>query len=489
MLKKTIDRREIEKIVSEFTSTASGAFSVNDIIAQLPIKQLETEELERVELTVNNLLDVDETTFGWHGSYMRMCVFFDKQEFCISPDAYELEQGVLFPGHRFAIFSHPEIFMSEIVLKDAGTNRRFSKISNVNDLEKIIPYYTLFGLEQINDYLIADSEENYKALRVSKKGGCKIVSNVFDMKKFYQQHDFELGDAVRIKISDWTKGIFEASYIPGNKRKNSKLKQWEKKFADALELVIDEFGNYMGINMQLNYAYYVGGQELLTSESLSLDEFYRQTTRFEICIDSGETFLAKKSDIDVDEEVIIPEGISISQGKTETMEEILNEIGIPLKTEEIEGFMLDQHFRRELELVDFFSRCFGTETLKFIDDAQETAFLNMIDDLWEKITANYNRHEDLVKAHIREYILELTEERVDWLRTANSSKNIASDLIKDDLAELSKISVRLGTLLKMLNSESYSITQDEAEKTMGYVEKEALRQRKILDVLSQKIGI
>jgi hypothetical protein len=488
MSKESIARDKIEKVVNEFIETAAGEFTAQDIIPHLSEPPQSNEDIELVKSIIDTMIDVNETVFNWRGRYMRMDLFFQGHEICITPDSYELEHGILFPGHRFAIFCEPEIFISEITLNDTVASRRFRRVQHKAKLEKIVPYYTLFGLEQINDYLFADSDDNYKTLRGQEKGNDGITVTVFDLKKFYREHDFELGDALKITITDWGKGIFDLTHLPGNQRKQSQVKQWEKKFGDALEQVINEFGNYIGVTMQLSYAYFAGGIELLTSASLSLDEFYHQNKRFEMRIEGGETFLDIKSDEDFDEDVVIPECIAISQGKTASIDDILADIAIPLRLDEIDAYMLDQHYRRELEFVDFFSRCFGTGTLNFVDDAQETAFLNLIEDRWEKISSNYNRHEDTAKAPLRERILELTDERIELLRSAGESKPDAKK-IKHELEELAKISARLGALLKMLNSEAYSITESDAEATMEHIESEAGLQQSLLEAISRQLDL
>ena len=170
----------------------------------------------------------------------------------------------------------------------------------------------------------------------------------------------------------------------------------------------------------------------------------------------------------------------ISKGKTASMDEILAEIGIPMKTPEIDAYILDQCYRKELEFVDFFSRCFGNERLNFIDDAQENVFMNYLEDRWERFSERYNRHADELKAPVREKILETVEERLEWLQFLNSIDIAAAQLPEKEMKKLAEISLRLTTMLNMLNSDDYSIDENEVENVLDAVEKLAETQTGII---------
>ncbi|MFA6477650.1 MAG: hypothetical protein WCV67_05005 [Victivallaceae bacterium] len=476
-----IDSSKLDHDVNLFLNKSAGAFTADTLIASLAYRFDSEEEAESFKSRVVRELDGNVELFKdmTKNEYQLKKNFFKNAEFCITPDKHEIEHGILFPGHRFSAFCSEDIFPSDV--KFTGTDsKKKAPLKDVSEkLEDIIKYHVLLGSEQIFDFLIAENQSNMKLLQ-SKTAGGQVKLKAFDLKDFYRANDFEEGDAIAVKILDWTKGIFNFSYIPGNNRKASKVKQWIEKYSAAIDKTIDDYESYLEIPDQLSNAFFIGGRELLAADGASLDEFYRNNDHIEISIDNGHTILTRKSDTDAEEQLEVPEDVIISKGKTASIDEILAEIGIPMKTPEIDAYMLDQCYRKELEFVDFFSRCFGNEKLNFIDDAQENVFMNYIEDRWERFAERYNRHADELKAPVREKILETVEERLEWLQFLNSIDIAAAQLPQKEMKKLAEISLRLTTMLNMLNSDDYSIDEDEVESVLDAVEKLAETQTEII---------
>ena len=477
-----IDSNKLDHDVNIFLNKTTGAFTADELIASLAYKFDSVDETESFKSRIVRELDGSVELFKdmTKNEYQLKKLFFRNTEFCITPDKHEIERGILFPGHRFAAFCSEDIFPSEVKFTETGSGKK-SRLKEVSlKLEDIIKYHVLLGAEQIFDFLIAEDSANMKLLQ-GKNTGSMVKLNAFDLKDFYRANDFEEGDAVAVKILDWTKGDFNFSYMPGSSRKANKVKQWIEKYSAAIDRTIDDYESYLEIPDQLSSAFFIGGRELLTAGGASLDEFYRNNDHIEISMDNGHAILTRKSDADIpEEELEVPEDIMISKGKTASIDEILAEIGIPMKTPEIDAYMLDQCYRKELEFVDFFSRCFGNERLNFIDDAQENVFMNYIEDRWERFSERYNRHADELKAPVREKILETVEERLEWLQFLNSIDIAAAQLPEKEMKKLAKISLRLTTMLNMLNSDDYSIDENEVENVLDSVEKLAETQTDII---------
>jgi hypothetical protein len=485
-----INSNKLDQDVNIFLNKSAGAFTADNLIESLAYKFDAAEETESFKSRIVRELDGCGELFKDRvkGEYQLKRLFFQNAEFCITPDKYEIEHGILFPGHRFSAFCAEEIFPSEVKFTETDNSRK-SRLKDVSGkLEDIIKYHVLLGSEQIFDFLIAENQSNMKLLQ-GKAAGNLVKLKAFDLKDFYRIHDFEEGDAITVKILDWTKGIFKFSFMPGNSRKASRVRQWIEKYSAAIDKTIDDYESYLEIPAQLSNAFFIGGRELLIADGASLDEFYRNNDHIEISMDNGHAILARKSDADSEEELKVPEGVVISQGKTASIDEILAEIGIPMKTPEIDAYILDQCYRRELEFVDFISRCFGNENLNFIDDAQENIFMNYLEDRWERLSENYNRHADELKAPIREKILETVEERLEWLQFLNSINIAPGQLPEKDMKKLAEISLRLTTLLNMLNSEDYSIDEEEVEGIFDAVEKLTETQTELIAQMSSFMNV
>lgn len=485
-----IDSNKLDQDINRFLKKSKTSFTADDVIASLAYKFDSPEESEIFKSRIIREFDGSAELFKnkEKGEYLLKKIFFQDGEFCITPDKYEIEHGILFPGHRFAPFCAEGIFPSEVKLIELDKDKKNGMKDVSETLENIIKYHVLLGSEQIFDFLIAENPVNMKLLQGKTKDR-QVKLKAFDLKEFYRRHDFEDGDAIAVKIIDWTNGVFNFSCISGNNRKESRVKDWTRKYSAAIDKTIDAYEDYLEIPDQLSSAFFIGGRELLVADGASLDEFYRNNDHIEISMDSGHTILTRKPEMDSEEELALPEGVMISQGKTASIDEILEEIGIPLKTPEIDAYILDQCYRREMEFVDFFSRCFGTEKLNFIDDAQESIFINFVEDRWEKFSNSYNRHADELKAPVRERILELTEERLEWIQFLNSVDINTALLPESDMKKLAELSIRLSAMLNMLNSENYSIAESESEELIESIEKMAEAQAGLISKMSSFMNV
>ena len=56
--------------------------------------------------------------------YVPAAQIFTGAEFLVTPDGWEIEQGILVPGHRFAPFMHRDVFPSEAVIRERGARRK-----------------------------------------------------------------------------------------------------------------------------------------------------------------------------------------------------------------------------------------------------------------------------------------------------------------------------------------------------------------------------
>jgi len=485
-----IDSNKLDQDINRFLKKSKAAFSADDVISSLKYKFDSPEEEEIFKSRIIREFDGSAEVFKnkEKGEYLLKKLFFQDGTFCITPDKYEIEHRILFPGHRFAPFCAEGIFPSEIRLTEVGKDKKTGMKDVSDTLENIIKYHVLLGSEQIFDFLVAENPVNMKLLQGKTKDR-QVKLKAFDLKDFYLSHEFEEGDALAVKIVDWTEGVFSFSYLSGNSRKESRVKEWTRKYSEAIDKTIDAYEDYLEIPDQLSNAFFIGGHELLAADGASLDEFYRNNDHIEISMDSGHTILTRKPDMDSEEELAPPEGVMISQGKTASIDEILEEIGIPLKTPEIDSYILDQCYRREMEFADFFSRCFGTEKLNFIDDAQESIFINFVEDRWEKFSNNYNRHSDELKAPVRERILEITEERLEWIQFLNSVDINTKLLPEADMKKLAELSLRLNAMLNMLNSESYSVAESESEELLEAIEKMSENQSELIAKMSSFMNV
>jgi hypothetical protein len=446
-----------------------GKFSVSDVLGKLAINP---ENMEAEKLRLERELDADDRLFKdlEKDIYFMRSKFFHGRKFVITPSELEIENNILFPGHRFCAFCDAEIFPSEITLfaKDGGKQAKMQKFNY--QVTELIPYHILLGSEQIFDYFIAENPAN-KALIDEKKPSREVTLGVFDLKEFYQKNNFTSGDALLVTIKDWGEGVFNFSYLSGSDRRNSKVKASINEFGRAVEMVIDRFEEYLEIPDQLRWAFFMGDNILWGKQSASLDEFYQDSDRIEVNFENTSHSVLKRKIVAQGEDMEIPENVGISKGQTASLEELLGDIQSPLKAIEIDAYIMSQCYQRNVDFDMFFRRCFGVKKLSFADDAQEIIFLNYLEERWETIFGQYNRHADELKAQLREHVLEFIDERLELLANLESMNIDPEQLPKKEMKKMAEVAVYFAQLLEVLNSESHTLLEDDSETIAESVDK------------------
>jgi hypothetical protein len=460
-----IDSKIIDKTVTAIMrETKDGRFRTADILNRL---EIDSENLEAEEIRLERELDADDNLFKDEETktYVTRDKFFNEREFIITPNEIEIDNNILFPGHRFCAFCSEEIFPSEIKLSQENSKKGIAAKEFSWNVTELMPCHILLGSEQIFDYFVADNPAN-KALLDNKTNKRKVYLTVFDLKNFYAKNNFTSGDALLVKVKDWEKGIFTFSYLSGNERRNSKVKEWINEFGRALEMVIDRFEEYLEIPDQLRWAFFMGDDLLWGKDGGSLDEFYLQSERIEINFsNASHTVLSRKiTSTDNEEDFEIPQNVGISRGRVDSLKELLKDVNSPLRAVEIDAYIMSYCYQNNVDFDHFFRRCFGMRKLSFADDAQEVIFLNYLEDRWETIFSKYNPEEDKIKAPLREQVLEYIDERLELFESQQSMDISTEQLPEAEMKKLAEVGIYFTELLEVLNSESHTLKLEDAEE-------------------------
>ena len=484
MADKNIPISAIETAIETVLAEApDGKFTMAELLKAISAGKSQTLQ-GRVERTV----DGDGRFFSdGKGNFQLRSEFFRNREFLITPDAWEIENDMLFPGHRFAPFVNPEIFPSEVKLIDAD-GQPVPKKEVTAPLSQVFHYHLLLGSEQVFDFFVADSPANSR-IRNSAQPGDMVTLNTFDLSVFFKKHRFSVGDALLCKVVDYEDGIIEFRYLSGENRQDSKLKAYVEAFEAALGIVFDRFENYLEIPEQLSWAHYAGRATLpAAADSASDDEFLRRASGIEINFDQEHTVLARKSEAPEDAAADLPEGVTFSRGETGDIAALLREIGSPLTPVEIDSFILDNCHARELEFEDFFARAFGREKLNFTDEGQQAVFYNYIEDRFEELTGEYNRYDDEPKAPLRSTVMELVEDRLNFFDFLSNENASPEQLPHDEMHRLAEIAMQLNEILKLLNNPGFTPDNAELDRLTETVELRADDQDALIGRLTDRFA-
>jgi len=414
------------------------------------------------------IVDADADFFRDGDRVCRREAVFRGRSFLITPETWEIAEGVLIPGHRFVPYVDPEVFPSEIVLRTG--RRKIRTRAGSFAVARIVGCFALLGSEQMLDVLMAESPEN-AFLRSGVRGDSEVELTVFDLADFYREHEFEEGDALKCEVVDYRRGEVKFTFLSGSERSAAAKRKFISSLDAACESALRGAGDYLEIPEVLARSFFLGG-EALDVPGASLDEFIRESLKIVLGSDAeGNSELRVAADADDDDdETILPEGLSISSGEIGTLPAMLKATCSAVTPEELDGFILDACATREMDFSSVFARAFRAREPEFSDDAQEAVFMNAVEDRFEELTRHYDRADDELKAPLRSDVMEAVEERLTFFADAAALEHGAETLDPEKLRRLAAVAARMGEFLKLLNREDFIPDAHEVEHLEAQLE-------------------
>ncbi len=482
------DSRQIEELVDDFLAKAKNEFSVADMFDAISekISDWDPEFEDKLFNDLEQYLDTAPGLFRDTGDYEKFFPrrnFFLNKEFLAIPVQYELKHGVLIPGHRFAPFCCKEIYPSELTLRENGKSKpvKCKQISCPLPLAAVL--HALLGSEQMMENFYVEDQRNHDILKQDNISG-EIYLSAYDFGEFYKRHNFTFGDAIRFKIRNWETGKLDFEYLSQNDRDEKRISKWIDALDDVLPAVIDDHADYFDIPEQLAKAFFRSPDKLMDSPVSGIDEIPNRSNAVQLGFSGGRTVLTRKADASEDEDSSPPPGIMISEGATDSLQEILKDIKCPLRPAEIEAYILDEMFDGEASFDAFYSRCFDDLSLEFADDAQQAIFQNFVEELWEAHLDRYNRFNDDLKGPVRSRILELVEARNQWLREMQDIYEGTKAPPEESMKELAKAAGALCQMLELINTPDKVLPDSEVEAVYETLDK----MEELQDQLMQNIS-
>lgn len=392
--------------------------------------------------------------------------FFTGREFIITPDEWEITQGVLFPGHRFIPFLPDTVFPSDVKLL-LPNGEELPKRKITLPLGKIFHYHLLLGSEQIFDYLIAEDPANAHLAHHANSNE-QVTLEVFDLATFYRALKFSAGDAVCCQVVDYSNGIVKCRPLAADERSFNDRKKRIAALDEAIKQVWEEFRDYPDIPEQLAWAEYYSGES--SSTGASIDEFISQSAMVELRADGDHAVLSIREADKISDDPVLPEGLSISNAALDDPLKLLSGSGIALTEAELDSFMLDAINKRETDFDGVYSRIFAHRELDMNDEAQQAVLLNYLEERFEELLENYNRADDEPKAELRSDLVEAISERLELLSYFGSLDRELNEKETALLKALAGVSTRLNEALKLLNNPAFTPDEIELERLATLVD-------------------
>lgn len=481
--------RYIEEAVDNYLLEAEVSFKLEDIVKSVSETLAADEsDISDIKQEVESLLkeyhlffDVDKRR------YITQSAFFEKAQFCVTPSEYEISNGFLVPGHRFAPFTCESVFPSEVEINLTGESKPIATRDEKCAIHDAASLHTLLGSEEMFHYFIADHQENHKIIAAGNPEA-DLLLTVFDLKKFYEDNSFTAGDAIIFTVEDWDNGIFSFKYKSKAERLDDAKSKWAESFEKALGYVFEDKGYYTTIPQQLALAFFIARDDIFDNPAMSIDEFVAESGNIEIIMVGGQTVLWSRDEpveTESEDSYIPDQGVMVSQGEIDSIDALLKDIGCGITPVELDSLMYNELFQGGESLEPVIDRVLYFKDGSFSDDAQEAIFLNYLEERWEELLEVYRRDSDQDKGVVRRRILQFLDERLRFFLELGDAK----DKIQVELNEALDNSVEnLCNILALLNSDQLIGDQEEFDKVMEGVEQLGEAQSHILSEIELSLN-
>ena len=148
----------------------------------------------------------------------------------------------------------------------------------------------------------------------------------------------------------------------------------------------------------------------------------------------------------------IPRHFSLSKGRMDSLEGILDDINSPIPYVEIYGMMLDFLANGGEDFQAFYENLREAMGAEFVDEAQETAFLNFLEEVWEDALERFNPVHENTKMSLRSRLLLLTGSHRDYSREL--LHKYKGNVPKDIVLKMKSIHGRLMDTLGIINMDA-----------------------------------
>jgi hypothetical protein len=388
---------------------------------------------------------------------------YKNAKFCIKPTEEELELGILVPGHKFTPFLEWDIPPSEarIYSNHSLFSSKKHKII-IADLLKYISYYP-YGVETYLDEEGTELDPEFFKLEDS------VSVNVFDFGKFYREHNFQYGDSLIFTLKDYIKGEFSVEYRSAESSISDmgSLLRWIALMEEGLENALLYYQLLLTTDEQLNFAYLANKDFLLEHPVIHIEGFLELSNRIKMTIlNDNPIFLTDDIKLEMNADFnnkfddfnlhnMLNEKNNTNIEELESLDDILMYLGHDLTSEEFEAYIKDELYHKSSSFENVWARCFEVKTLEFQEFALlEDNLRTQAKKLWNKISKNYEIKSDQEFGPIREKVLAMKDEHLQWIRSIMVQTNNFEAMFNEDFVKLAELSSYLSAIITLLNSKN-----------------------------------
>ncbi|MFA7230782.1 MAG: hypothetical protein WC071_05890 [Victivallaceae bacterium] len=422
---------------------------------------------------------------------------FAKAQFCVCPTAFEIERGILIPGHRFVPFFDRE---DKIVLETGEKRGKIKRTKRNIPFVSLSVYYSLFGPRGMMEQVLIEAEDNMQAFLDEMQSGevdpnstCQV--SVYDFKAFYAANKIVEGDILLVSIIDHKKKLCTIERLPQDRLWQAA--KWNNEFEIGLRKnidMVDIIGYMEPIEAFLSRAFFYSDHSLLQAPSSMLVNVLNQhdDLYLEISAEGNAIIWEKDREFELveeeeDEDFEFDEDEDEEFAEEFRLDELFKTMGFSISANELEAYMRDELFGGGDSLERVKKRCFDDRVEQHYPELKKE-FNQEIKELWETVKSEYNIFQDNPQGKIRKKALEFADMHTAWIRKLDMNAIDINDSLKKDLTKIFELLGPVYGLIALLNDDQV-IEPKQVKGYSGMLDMAMSEYDKMIKKLDKKLGI
>lgn len=392
--------------------------------------------------------------------YVTRAGCFTGRTFSIQLTKFEIEQGILIPGHRCMPFVDSEIFPHEISF---SWNNEILKQKIVTcPMDEVFPHYSLYGEEFFPQYLALDPANKEKQIL---NNGYELSSyvdiTVVDIKSMLTQTGFIYGDRLILYVIDWDKSIVHLE--PKIERKKNvftvseaekERKRWYKNAEKKLVESFLENGPTISIENQLSLFFIDNMCSLVTKNPGSIEELLEESRNIDIVEYGVESRLWIK-----DEVIPVVGNWCFDEPVNNNAELGLYDIcGIAISDDILDAYIHDGLYKKKSSPNEIFSNIIFDESV--LTSVERKLLLLHIKQRHDIISKQYNRFADYEIGELRHSTLNLYSRVLMLVCELDRCQQPVQSLPQNEIVILSQLFGHTGKIIESISYQENVTAKD-----------------------------
>jgi hypothetical protein len=446
-------KMKLEELIRMFAMEQSGSFAFDALVKYVQLEESSFDEEGRLhQIACDSIwLFSDDRDEDFDSFIPRHC-FFKGAEFLVKPLPEEVAGGYLVPGHRFVPFLSHGVAPFEVTLQLPDGSDAAKRVESFPH-EMTLRFLLYFGEYGMIDYLISDHESNGPQLQPPFDKPLDVT--VFDLRAFYDQCGFKVGDSLVLKVDDSRKGVLSVRHLPSKGKTVDFV--GTRVWADAMRAGFEEMQSIedpsFDCKEQIAWMYCFAEQDedspaVLNDPPLSLPDFFRKQTDLTIKT-LGQVCFLWPVDIPVEERMM---AFMDDKPEPETeLDAFFQMFNLSLDTDDAEAYMRDAIASGENDPAQVLERVLDGRDLMFPNQIVLEEFVDLWEELWREVQERYNPEKDDFRES-RSVFLGFNDQCLKILRAMDQAGVDPVEIMgNQDYMKLGEISGMIHSVLVMSN--------------------------------------